>query len=221
MRRCYSGRNEYKEKKGYDVFYELCQNTRDSSTRRVSVVRGSVGVWVMEIEIKEKIDTLEINKSCKKELRKSSITAISIIIFVNSFFIYNNPDMFFIFPLFTTPFALIFYSSMCRTYKYERLFINMKEVSFSSSYFKKNFELTYKNLFLVEDIKEIEIVEYHKFLLRKIFFKDIFEEKPSYVINFTFSDDKILNFACGLEKNEAKRIVRRIEAFLEKQKIYF
>ena len=35
-------RNEYKEKKGYDVFYELCQNTRDSSTRRVSVVRGSV-----------------------------------------------------------------------------------------------------------------------------------------------------------------------------------
>ena len=175
----------------------------------------------MEIEIKEKIDTLEINKSCKKELRKSSIMAISIIIFVNSFFIYNNPDMFFIFPLFTTPFALIFYSSMCRTYKYERLFINMKEVSFSSSYFKKNFELTYKNLFLVENIKEIEIVEYHKFLLRKIFFKDIFEEKPSYVINLTFSDDKILNFACGLEKNEAKRIVRRIEQFLEKQKIYF
>ena len=41
----------------------------------------------MEIEIKEKIDTLEINKSCKKELRKSSIMAISIIIFVNSFFI--------------------------------------------------------------------------------------------------------------------------------------
>ena len=113
----------------------------------------------MEIEIKEKIDALEINKSCKKELRKSSIMAISIIIFVNSFFIYNNPDMFFIFPLFTTPFALIFYSSMCRTYKYERLFINMKEVSFSSSYFKKNFELTYKNLFLVENIKEIEIVE--------------------------------------------------------------
>ena len=41
----------------------------------------------MEIEIKEKIDTLEINKSCKKELRKSSITAISIIIFVNSSFL--------------------------------------------------------------------------------------------------------------------------------------
>ena len=175
----------------------------------------------MEIEIKEKIDTLEINKSCKKELRKSSIMAISIIIFVNSFFIYNNPDMFFIFPLFTSHFALIFYCTMCRAYKYERLFINLKEVSFSSSYFKKNFELTYKNLFLVENTKEIEIIEYHKFLLRKIFFKDIFEEKPSYVISFTFSDDKILNFACGLEKNEAKRIVRRIKAFLEKQKIYF
>ena len=174
----------------------------------------------MEIEIKEKIDTLEINKSCKKELRKASITAISIIIFVNSFFIYNNPDMFFIFPLFTSHFALIFYCTMCRAYKYERLFINLKEVSFSSSYFKKNFELTYKNIFLVENIKEIEIIEYNKFLLRKIFFKDMLEEKPSYVINFTFSDDKILNFACGLEKTDAKRIVRRIEQFLEKQKIY-
>lgn len=92
----------------------------------------------MEIEIKEKIYTLEINKNCKKELRKASITAISIIIFVNLFFIYNNPDMFFIFPLFTSHFALIFYSFMCRAYKYERLFINLKEVSFSSSYFKKN-----------------------------------------------------------------------------------
>ena len=101
----------------------------------------------MEIEIKEKIDTLEINKSCKKELRKASIMAISIIIFVNSFFIYNNPDMFFIFPLFTSHFALIFYCTMCRAYKYERLFINLKEVSFSSSYFKKNFELTYKIYF--------------------------------------------------------------------------
>lgn len=44
----------------------------------------------MEIEIKEKIYTLEINKNCKKELRKASITAISIIIFVNLFFIYNT-----------------------------------------------------------------------------------------------------------------------------------
>ncbi|QYR68948.1 hypothetical protein JY401_07840 [Fusobacterium animalis] len=52
-------------------------------------------------------------------------------------------------------------------------------------------------------------------ILRKIFFKDIFEEKSSYVINFTFSDDKILNFACSLEKNEAKRIVRRIETYLQ------
>ena len=68
------------------------------------------------------------------------------------------------------------------------VFINMKEVSFSSSYFKKNF------------------------------FKDTFEEKLSYAISFTFSDDKILNFACVLEKNETKRVVKRIEEFLEKQK---
>ena len=174
----------------------------------------------MEIEIKEKIDTLEINKSCKKELRKSSITAISIIIFVNSFFIYNNPDMFFIFPLFTSHFALIFYCTMCRAYKYERLFINLKEVSFSSSYFKKNFELTYKNLFLVENIKDIEIIEYHKLLLRKILFKDKLEDKPSYVISFTFFEGENLNFAYSMEKNEARRVLRRIKSFLEKEKIY-
>ena len=174
----------------------------------------------MEIEIKEKIDSLEITKNCKHELRKNSAIAFCIIILVYSVFIYNNPFFFFI-PLFTCHFAFLFYIFMCREYKYERISINFKELAFSSSYFKKNFELCYKKIFLVENIKEIEIVEYHKFLLRKIFFKDIFEEKPSYVINFTFSDDKILNFACGLEKNEAKRIVRRIEAFLEKQKIYF
>ena len=39
-------------------------------------------------------------------------------------------------------------------------------------------------------------------------------EKPSYVIRFIFSDDKILNFTCVLEKNEAKRIARRINKFL-------
>ena len=175
----------------------------------------------MEIEIKEKIDSLQITKNCKHELRKNSAIAFCIIILVYSVFIYNNPDMFFIFPLFTSHFALIFYCTMCRAYKYERLFINLKEVSFSSSYFKKNFELTYKNLFLVENIKEIEIIEYNKFMLRKIFFKDMLEEKPSYVINFTFSDDKKFNFAFGMEKSDAKRVVRRIEEFLEKQKIYF
>ena len=174
----------------------------------------------MEIEIKEKIDTLEINKSCKKELRKFSITAISIIIFINSFFIYNSPEMFFIFPFFTSPFALLFYNFMCRAYKYERISIAFKEIAFSSSYFKKNFELTYKNIFLIENIKEIKIIEYQKFLLRNVIFKDKIKEVLCYVISFTFLDNKNFNFAYGLEKNEVKRIVRRIEAFLEKQKIY-
>ena len=72
----------------------------------------------MEIEIKEKIDTLEINKSCKKELRKNSIMSISKIVFVWIIFIYQNPNMFFIFPLLTSHFALIFYSFMCRAYKW-------------------------------------------------------------------------------------------------------
>ena len=174
----------------------------------------------MEIEIKEKIDSLEITKNCKQELRKNSTIAFCIIILVYSVFIYNNPFFFFIFPLFTSPFALIFYSFMCRAYKYERISINLEEMAFSSSYFKKNFELTYKRIFLVENIKEIEIIEYHKFFLKEIFLKNKLEEKFAYVISFIFSDNKILNFAYGMEKDEAKRLVRRIETFLEKQKIY-
>ncbi|MCY7008236.1 hypothetical protein PKF05_05165 [Fusobacterium simiae] len=174
----------------------------------------------MEIEIREKIDTLEINKSCKKELRKNSVIVISIIIFIHIFFIYQNPEMFFIFPFFTSPFALLFYNFVCREYKYERVFIDFKEIAFSSSYFKKNFELTYKNLFLIENIQKIEIIEYHKFLLRELIFKNSLKETFCYVISFTFLDEKKFNFAYRMEKDEAKRVLRRIEDFLEKQKIY-
>ena len=151
----------------------------------------------MEIEIKEKIDSLEITKNCKHELRKNSAIAFCIIILVYSVFIYNNPFFFFI-PLFTCHFAFLFYIFMCREYKYERISINFKELA----------------------IKEIEIIEYHKFFLKEIFLKNKLEEKFAYVISFIFSDNKILNFAYGMEKDEAKRLVRRIETFLEKQKIY-
>ena len=54
----------------------------------------------MEIEIKEKIDTLEINKSCKKELRKASITAISIMLLIHFLYIYEEPSMFLLFPIY-------------------------------------------------------------------------------------------------------------------------
>ena len=48
----------------------------------------------MEIEIKEKIDSLQITKNCKHELRKNSAIAFCIIILVYSVFIYNNPFSF-------------------------------------------------------------------------------------------------------------------------------
>ena len=100
----------------------------------------------MEIEIKEKIDSLEITKNCKQELRKNSIISFCIIILVYSVFIYNNPFFFFI-PLFTIHFVFLFYNFMCREYKYERISINFKELAFSSSYFKKNFDYAIKRYF--------------------------------------------------------------------------
>ena len=100
----------------------------------------------MEIEIRGKIDSLEITKNCKQELRKNSIIAFCIIILVYSVFIYNNPFFFFI-PLFTIHFAFLFYNFMCREYKYERISINFKELAFSSSYFKKNLNCAIKKYF--------------------------------------------------------------------------
>ena len=100
----------------------------------------------MEIEIKEKIDSLEITKNCKQELRKNSIISFCIIILVYSVFIYNNPFFFFI-PLFTYHFAFLFYIFMCREYKYERISINFKELAFSSSYLKKILNYAIKRYF--------------------------------------------------------------------------
>jgi len=57
-------------------------------------------------------------------------------------------------------------------------------------------------------------------LLRKILFKDKLEDKPSYVISFSFFEGENLNFAYNMEKNEARRVLRRIKSFLEKEKIY-
>ena len=54
----------------------------------------------------------------------------------------------------------------------------------------------------------------------KILFKDKLEDKPSYVISFSFFEGENLNFAYNMEKNEARRVLRRIEAFLEKEQIY-
>ena len=75
-------------------------------------------------------------------------------------------------------------------------------------------------MIIIFKVIQIEIIEYHKLLLRKILFKDKLEDKPSYVISFAFFEGENLNFAYSMEKNEARRVLRRIKSFLEKEKIY-
>ena len=48
----------------------------------------------MEIEIKEKINTLEITKNCKQELRKMTNVIISTIILIYFIYISKEPSMF-------------------------------------------------------------------------------------------------------------------------------
>ena len=171
----------------------------------------------MEIEIKEKIDSLEITKNCKHELRKNSAIAFCIIILVYSVFIYNNPFFFFI-PLFTCHFAFLFYIFMCREYKYERISINFKELAFSSSYFKKNFELCYKKIFLVENIKEIYVMEYHQLPSKKFFGITKYKNIPHYMIHFIFSGEE--DYQCWGYKISIEEVTKVVRRILEKQKIY-
>ena len=121
-------------------------------------------------------------------------------------------------PLFITQESI----SGAQRFRFFKTFIDEKDkvVKFLNVVEDKNGELIeitatpIKNTDLKEKYKE----EKKEILINeKIISTDLFHIKP-VCIN---ENDKILNFACGLEKNEAKRIVRRIKAFLEKQKIYF
>ena len=67
----------------------------------------------MEIEIKGKIDTLEIIKSCKQELRKTVTIIISTMILIYFIYIYKEPSMFLLFPIYVTPLAYIIFTILC------------------------------------------------------------------------------------------------------------
>ena len=95
----------------------------------------------MEIEIKEKIDTLEITKNCKQELRKMTNVIISTMILIYFIYIYKEPSMFLLFPIYVTPLAYIIFTIVCQRYKYEVIFIDTKQIRFSSSYTEKTQKL--------------------------------------------------------------------------------
>ena len=61
----------------------------------------------MEIEIKEKIDSLEITKNCKQELRKITCIIIFLILLIYFLYIYYNPSMFLLFPIYEEYVSLV------------------------------------------------------------------------------------------------------------------
>ena len=95
----------------------------------------------MEIEIKEKINTLEITKNCKQELRKMTNVIISTMILIYFIYIYKEPSMFLLFPIYVTPLTYIIFTIVCQRYKYEVIFIDTKQIRFSSSYTEKTRKL--------------------------------------------------------------------------------
>ena len=88
----------------------------------------------MEIEIKEKIDSLEITKNCKQELRKITCIIIFLILLIYFLYIYYNPSMFLLFPIYEAPFAYIIFTIICQRYKYEVIYINSDEIKLNISW---------------------------------------------------------------------------------------
>ena len=173
----------------------------------------------MEIEIKGKIDTLEIIKSCKQELRKTVTIIISTMILIYFIYIYKEPSMFLLFPIYVTPLAYIIFTIVCQRYKYEVIFIDTKQIRFSSSYTEKNSKTSMTSFFKIENLKEIYVMEYHQLPPKKFFGITKYKNIPHYMIHFIFSGEE--DYQCWGYKisiEEATRVVRRIEEFLEKQK---
>ena len=176
----------------------------------------------MEIEIKEKIDSLEITKNCKQELKKISAIFIFTILFIYFLYIYYNPSMFLLFPIYVTPLAYIIFTIVCQRYKYEVIFIDAKQIRFSSSYTKKNSKTSMTSFFKIENLKEFYVMEYHELPPKKFFGITKYKNIPHYMIHFIFSDEedyKCWGYKISIE--EATKIVRRIEEFLGKEKIFF
>ncbi|MDU2235659.1 MAG: hypothetical protein E7E25_06040 [Fusobacterium periodonticum] len=109
----------------------------------------------MEIEIKEKIDSLEITKNCKQELRKITCIIIFLILLIYFLYIYYNPSMFLLFPIYEAPFAYIIFTIICQRYKYEVIYINSDKIKFSSSYTEKNSKTSMTSFFKIKNLKEI------------------------------------------------------------------
>lgn len=176
----------------------------------------------MEIEIKEKIDSLEITKNCKQELKKISAIFIFTILFIYFLYIYYNPSMFLLFPIYVTPLAYIIFTIVCQRYKYEVIFIDAKQIRFSSSYTLKNSKTSMTSFFKIENLKEFYVMEYHELPPKKFFGITKYKNIPHYMIHFIFSGEE--DYQCWGYKisiEEATRVVGRIEEFLEKEKIYF
>ena len=173
----------------------------------------------MEIEIKEKINTLEITKNYKQELRKMTNVIISIMILICFIYIYYNPSMFLLFPIYVTPLAYIIFTIVCQRYKYEVIFIDTKQIIFSSSYTEKNSKTSMTSFFKIENLKEFYVMEYHELLPKKFFGITKYKNIPHYMIHFIFSgkeDYECWGYKISIE--EATRVVRRINTFLEKEK---
>lgn len=176
----------------------------------------------MEIEIKEKNDTLEITKNCKQELRKTTTIIISTIILLYLIYIYYVPSMFLLFPIYVTPLVYIIFTIVCQRYKYEVIFIDTKQIIFSSSYTEKNSKTSMTSFFQIENLKEIYMMEYHELPPKKFFGITKYKNIPHYMIHFIFlgkEDYQCWGYKISIE--EATKVIRRIESFLEKQKIYF
>ena len=166
----------------------------------------------MEIKIEEKFESLKISKICKKELRKAYIQVIVIIILLYGFFIYKNPRDYPMLIIFLSPLAWIIFVLVCRPYKYEVIYIG---------YTEKNAETTMTSFFLIKNLKEFYVKEYYESPPRNIFKFENTKNIPHYKVHFTFLGEE--DYACwGYEVpiNEAKKVIRRINNFLEKQKIY-
>ena len=172
----------------------------------------------MEIKIEEKFESLKISKICKKELRKAHMLAIVIIILLYGYFVYEDPRNYPMLIIFLSPLAWIIFVIICRPYKYEVIYIDYEKIRFSSSYTEKNAETAMTSFFLIKNLKEFYIKEYYETPPRNIFKFENTKNIPHYKVHFTFLGEK--DYACwGYEVpiNEAERVIRRINNFLEKQ----
>ena len=82
--------------------------------------------------------------------------------------------MFLLFPIYVTPLAYIIFTIVCQRYKYEVIFIDAKQIRFSSSYTKKNSKTSMTSFFKIENLKEFKvIVTLNPFYMLSIFYSFI------------------------------------------------